>query len=198
MHIIRPRRPHPVWRDAAGRTGFTLVEVMVATTLAGLVLAGILSSFLMIGRSGANAANYIEMEREARKGLEQFGQDVRMALYLKTISSTHVQLTIPHHNDNGSDVIDYIYDPVARTFSRHGPDPITETSRDWVLIRDVERCEFKRWMLGLAGPAAGDASTDQLQIRISLRKSSVTAVAATNLVISARFVLRNHRSFTTA
>ncbi len=37
--------------------GFTLVEVMIAATLGTFVLAGVLSTFLMLGRSGANVAN---------------------------------------------------------------------------------------------------------------------------------------------
>ena len=54
--------------------GFTLVEVMVASTLGTLVLAGILTTFLMLGRSGANVANYSIMEAESRRGLEELSQ----------------------------------------------------------------------------------------------------------------------------
>jgi prepilin-type N-terminal cleavage/methylation domain-containing protein len=185
-------------RGGKSCAGFTLSELLMATTLSGLIMAGVLGSFLMIGRSGANAANYVEMERDARKGLERFGEDVRMAQYFATISATQIRLTVPHHNDNGSDQVFYTYDVAAKTLSRRGPDLVTGVANTTtVLIRNVERCEFKRWMLGCTGPATGDASTDQVQIRVSVRKSSVTAVAATNLVVSARYVLRNHRTNTT-
>jgi prepilin-type N-terminal cleavage/methylation domain-containing protein len=177
--------------------GFSLVEVMVASTLSALVMAAVLSSFLMLGRSEANAAHYVTMEGDARKALERFGEDVRMAQYLTTVSTAQIKLTIPHASDNSSDTVFYTYDASAKTFTRLGPDPVTNVANtSTILISDVERCEFKRWMIGGTGPATSDASTDQLQIRISVRKSSVTAVAATNLVVSARYVLRNHRSGT--
>lgn len=172
---------------------------MVATTLSGLVMAAVLSSFLMLGRSEANAAHYVTMEGDARKALERFGEDVRMSKYMSTVSASQVKLTIPHASDNGQDDVYYTYDSSAKTFSRRGPDPVTNVANTTtILINDVERCEFKRWMLGSTGPAASDSSTDQLQIRLSVRKSSVTAVAATNLVVSARYVLRNHKTGTSS
>ena len=89
------------------RAGFTLVEVMISAGLAGAVLVAVLTSFLMIGRSGAVLYNYIGMEEEARRGLEKFGQDTRMASGLtwttdgsgKIIS---VSLTVPHVNTSDS------------------------------------------------------------------------------------------------
>ena len=47
---------------------FTLVEVMIASSLGTMVLAGVMSTFLMLGRSGANIANYSEMERPGWAG----------------------------------------------------------------------------------------------------------------------------------
>ncbi|MEO5960972.1 MAG: type II secretion system protein, partial [Opitutaceae bacterium] len=43
------------------RRGFTLVEVLIAATISAVVLAGVLTSFLMMGRSGYNASNYSVM-----------------------------------------------------------------------------------------------------------------------------------------
>lgn len=59
--------------------GFTLVEVMIGASLASFILAGVLSSFLFLGRSGANIQAYNDMESQARKALEQFAEDVRQA-----------------------------------------------------------------------------------------------------------------------
>ncbi len=181
------------------RRGFTLAEVLIASSLASILMLAILTSFLMLGRSGANAANYTTMERQARAGLERFGEDVRMAKYVTTVSTTQIKLTIPHVSDTGTDDVYYTYDTSAKTFARRGPDPVTGVANTTTtLINNVSNCEFKRWLLGSTGPASNDASTDQVQIRLTVRSTSITAVAATNLVVSARFVLRNHKTNTTA
>jgi hypothetical protein len=149
----------------------------------------------MMGRSGANAANYVAMENQSRGGLERFGQDVRMAKFLTTITANQIKLTIPHVADNGTDLVYYTYDAAAKTFSRLGPDPITGAANTTTkLIDNVTSCEFKRWLLGSTGPATSDASTDQIQIRLTVQRKSITVVAATNLVVSARYILRNHKS----
>ena len=74
---LRPRNR----QRRAGRRAFTLVEVMISATLAAFILAGTLSTFLFLGRSGANIRNYSDMESQARKGLEYsprtFGRLVR-------------------------------------------------------------------------------------------------------------------------
>jgi Tfp pilus assembly protein PilW len=185
-------------RGPRGLRGFTLGEVLIATTLSAIIMAAILSSFLMMGRSGANAANYVTMERQARIGLERFGEDARMAKSLTTVSSSQIKFVIPHSADNGTDEVYYTYSSANKTFSRLGPDPVTGTANTTtVLIQDVQNCEFKKWLLGTIGPATGDANTDQIQIRLTVQKTSITAVKTTNLVVSARYMLRNHKNNTT-
>lgn len=176
--------------------GFTLSEVLIASSISALVMAGLLSSFLMMGRSGANAFAYVAMEADARKGLERFGEDVRMAKNVTWASSTDVSLAVMHLNDTGTDTVRYYWDnstssATYRCLLRTGPDPVTGTTGTQVLARNVQTFEFDRWMLGTAGAATNDVGTKQLQIRLTLRQQSVTTVAATDLVVSARFVLRN-------
>lgn len=141
------------------------------------------------------------MEAEARQGLERFGQDVRGASYLTTTSPVRwpneVKLTIPKVSGNGVDTVYYYYNVSAKTLSRIGPDPHTGApNTTTILIRNLENCEFMRWQIGTSGPASNDMGTDQLQIRLTIKKQSVTAVAASNLVVSARYVLRNHKANT--
>ena len=180
----------------SGAAGFTLSEMMIGSALGSFVLLGILSSFLFMGRTGANAYNYVGMEEEARRGLERFSEDVRMASGIVWSSSARVTLTIPHASDNGTDSVVYYYDSTTssstyQSFLRQGPDPITGTTATTTLIHSVQTFEFDRWMLGGTGQATNDLGTKQLQIRMTVSKTSRTVVAATNLVISARYILRN-------
>src|ERR1051325_3107593 len=83
--IISTRRTNgalPGNATSAPRAGFTLTEVIIAATLSTFMLAGILSAFLMIGRTGFLASSYSELEAETRRGLDIFGQDVRKATNL--------------------------------------------------------------------------------------------------------------------
>ena len=79
------RRPWSPSRPASA--GFTLPEMMIGATIGSFVLLGILSSFLFLGRTGANAYNYVGMEQEARRGLERFSEDVRMASGITKIAA---------------------------------------------------------------------------------------------------------------
>ena len=59
--------------------GFTLSEVLIAATLSVIVLAGVLSAFLFIGRTGFRTSSYSDLEAEVRHGLDLFADDVRTA-----------------------------------------------------------------------------------------------------------------------
>lgn len=182
--------------------GFTLMEVLISTTISSIIMVALLTTFLMMGRSGANARNYTGMEADARKGLERFGEDVRMAKTIAWTSSTNITLTLSHPNDNNTDTVIYSWDntPNSSTYQcllRNGPDPVTGVTSTQALIHNVKVFEFNRWMLGTSGAATNDLGTDQLQIRLTLRQQSVTAATASNLVVSARFVMRNKRTTAT-
>jgi len=184
------------------KAGFTLAEVLIASTIGAFIMIGVISSFIMMGKSQVNAYNYVGMEAQARRGLERFGEDVRMASYLTTTSPVRwpneIQLTLPNAGDSSTTTVNYYYDSTAQTLSRTGPDPVTGAANTTtVLITNLLNCEFKRWQLGTSGPASNDAGTDQLQLRLTIQNTAVTAVTANNLVVSARYVLRNHKSGTT-
>jgi hypothetical protein len=76
---------------------------------------------------------------------------------------------------------------------RYGPDRVTGTVGTKVLIHDVQSdFAFSRWKKGSTPiTAPDDTTTSQLQLGLTIKKTTVTVVAATNLVVSARFILRN-------
>src|ERR1700754_1347614 len=94
----------------ARRGGFTLVETMVGATLASFILAGVLSAFLFMGRSGANLRNYSDMEAQSRKALEYFAEDVRQASAIAWTSNVNVTLTV-----NTASIV-YFYDSSTGMF----------------------------------------------------------------------------------
>ena len=170
----------------------TLVEVMVGATLASLVLTGVTSTFLFLGRSATNISNYSEMETEARNGLEYFAQDTRQASDLRWNSATSVTLSV----DGNS--ISYSYSVADKTFSRR------DAASTRVLVSGVTDFAFSGYMItgaivntaDLSTAAKRDAASDvtkQLQIYLKASRASVTVTTATNTVLSARYILRNKR-----
>jgi len=64
------------------------------------ILTGVLSAFLMMGRSGYNAANYSMMEAEARRALESFSEESADGLehHLEQRDLDHIESRLEHHH----------------------------------------------------------------------------------------------------
>ncbi len=182
------------WRTA--RAGFTLVEVLISAGIASFVLAGILTAFLFLGRSGANISNYSEMEAQARRGLEQFGQDARQASAITWNSAINITLTV------NTDEVTYAYDAATESFTRQLGSGDVEPLISG--ISDASNFEFRAYKITgveidlsdlstAALRASAGSETKQLQISLSASRTSRTVAGATNTVLSARYVLRNKR-----
>lgn len=182
-------------RRRAATRAFTLVEVMIGATISTVVLAGVLTAFLMLGRSGYNAANYSVMEAEARRALETFSAEARMANDITWNSGSSITLRVV--SSGSSQLVTYAYDSstsgaTARCFYRVvGPATSTATRR--ILVRNVSEFAFRRYKVvnGVDYTANNDLETKQIQITLRAIRTGVTTVAATNAVLSARVVLRN-------
>lgn len=181
--------------SARRRRGFTLVELLVAAGLSGFILSGILTTFLMLGRSGYNAANYSMMEAEARRALETFSEEARLSSNITWNSGNSITLTVV--NATGTHLVTYAYDTTnvgqtAKCFYRL-PGAATSTAARRILVRNVSDFAFRRYKVvnGVDYSAANDLETKQIQITLRSARTGATTVAATNAVLSARVVLRN-------
>ncbi len=204
----RSRGPEAPTRENA----FTLVELMCSVALSAIILAAVLTSFLFLARSGANISNYNEMETQARRSLEVFAQDTRQASSITWVSGNQVSLVV------NSVAIVYTY--TASNFTRFDSSQPTVAGRNpQVLVSgisapvartsdadtactpffrayDITGAQIKA--LEYASPSAATLlaagkSTKQLQISMAAQRTSQTVTTATNLVLSARFILRNKR-----
>ncbi|HVS51883.1 MAG TPA: prepilin-type N-terminal cleavage/methylation domain-containing protein [Opitutaceae bacterium] len=190
-----PSRAQKPRRDGA----FTLVEVMIAATLSTFVLAGVLSAFLMIGRTGFAASGYSELEAETRRGLEIFGEDVRKAVDLHWNDTRSITLTIVTAT-NATGQVTYAYD-VDRTSATYGcfyrvlGDATSPLPRRALIHNVADDFLFERFKLEQAGVADNHAATDpetkQLQVTLHAKRTGVTTVATNQSALSARYILRN-------
>lgn len=166
---------------------------MIGASIGSFVLLGIITTFLFLGRSGANIANYAEMESQAREGLEFFAQDTRQASELNWNSAQSVSLLVKGVS------VTYAFNPTAKTFSRRiGSSPAA------TLIEGISTFTFSGYMITGGSVDLSDLSTSakrdnasrvtkQIQIYLKSSRTSTTVTSATNTVLSARFILRNKR-----
>lgn len=174
------------------RRGFTLVEVMVAVTLLGLILASVLATFTVFAKSVAGLGNYATMSRDSRGGLEVISRDLHVADSLTLATENEMTMVLPA--DAGGGTVNYKYDSQKGSFTRTAVDSSgTETKRE--LFDDVAK-----FSLIYYNRLGGDAlaynlgsllsETKSVQLNAKLVKAVVTT-DTTDYIISARFLMRN-------
>jgi prepilin-type N-terminal cleavage/methylation domain-containing protein len=195
MHTTRANVSPRRWNSI---DGFTLVELLVSTFIGAIILTAVITVFLMIGKTQTNAGQYVEMQRDAQRALERFGEDTRMASKVITgvVGSgtiTDITLIVPQTIGAGTDSVRYYF--TGNTFRRIGPDPVTGAANTTtILATNVQNGQFKRWKLASIGPANVDLETDLLQVQVLMKQQRATAVSTTDLVVSASYLLRNHKT----
>ncbi len=164
--------------------GMTLVELMVATSLGALIMAGVLTVFLFIGRTSVNMASYVDLESQARASLERFAQDARQASSITYSSSSVINLVV------NSTSITYGYDAGTAQFYR------TLNGTRTNLLTGISEFSFIGYKLdgtqvSLSNLALAGTNTKQIQLSLKAQRVNRTAAAVSNTVLSARYVLRN-------
>lgn len=197
--INRPASAAPCSRPSL--QAFTLTEVMIAATLSVLVLTGVLSAFLFIGRSGYLASGYSELSAQTRRALDTFGNEVRKSCDIHWNSAQSVTLTIVT-SGNLTYLATYAYDATTNgatsgCFYRVEGDA-TSTSPRQILLRNVTSdFAFQRFKLEQPGVADNTATTDletkQLQVTLRATRAGITTTTASQSALSASYILRNKR-----
>jgi prepilin-type N-terminal cleavage/methylation domain-containing protein len=186
------------------RGGFTLVEIMIGMTIGSIILAGVLSTFLMIIRSGMRSTNYSVMETETRRAFEQLGIDARMA---KNFTShfnmagdiTSFTLEIPNTDIFApASYVTYGYDTTDNTnkyiFWNTGNAVATAVADRHILVSKVDDMKFYRYngasaLVPTSTPS--DATVKHIQIYVSVKRVGVGLSATTQVIRSSAFTLRN-------
>lgn len=177
------------------RTGFTLVELLISLSLSTAIMAGVLTTFVSLTRTSLRLGNYDSMESEARKGLELFGRDARMASAIVWDSATDISLTVPTAGSN--ETYRYVYSTSARTFTRTRTAPLPLGTAQ-TLFSNVDGLNIRAYKINtdpvdLTDLGQASMDTKQLQLTVSTSRVTSTAALSTANVLSARFILRNKK-----
>ncbi|HTX66187.1 MAG TPA: type II secretion system protein [Opitutaceae bacterium] len=106
---------------AARHRGFSLVEMMVAVSIAAFVIAAMISSYVYMGRNLIRYSNQQDIETEIRRTLQMMAADVHAATDVSSFASSQFTLTMPYvHSDNSVTTysVTYTYDSGALTITR--------------------------------------------------------------------------------
>ena len=182
--------------------GFTLTEVLMAASLSAMILAGVLSTSVLIIRSSVRASNYSVMEAETRRAFEQMGIDARMASDFSCVfnplgSITSFTLTIPNEDLSQTYYVTYGYDTSNSAnqviFTVPGNNPAATVGRR-VLVNQVNAMTFLRYdATNTLIPAAttSNAGIKHIQMSVSVLRTGVGIANATQVIRSSAFTLRN-------
>ena len=182
--------------------GFTLTEVLMAASLSAMILAGVLSTSVLIIRSSVRASNYSVMEAETRRAFEQMGIDARMASDFSCVfnplgSITSFTLTIPNEDLSQIYYVTYGYDTSNSAnqviFTVPGNNPAATVGRR-VLVNQVNAMTFLRYdATNTLIPAAttSNAGIKHIQMSVSVLRTGVGIANATQVIRSSAFTLRN-------
>jgi hypothetical protein len=179
---------------------------MISAAIATFILLAVLTSFLMLGRTGANIQNYTELEDEARKALETFSRDARLAVSVASgYSSTSVTLSIPDTTASRTSIAytaTYTFDAANQKFTRTIT-PTGGTATTTTLVNNVQQItgvnpfNYYRYVTtgyqsGFGSNTAGNVvEIKQIEVNFLAKRTSSTVASASNKVLSARFILRN-------
>ncbi len=174
----------PEIRTARRRSGFTMVELLFAIAIGGILLGGATMTMNLWARSSASVGNYADMSGSCRRALDIFASDVRMANDVsESTSSSFVFKAFDAGNSTVS--VSYVYDSANKRLTR------TYDGTTHILLNDVEKFGFSFYDLNRVA-TTNALSVKEVQVEAILSKK-VISISNTDEIISARFMLRNRR-----
>jgi type II secretory pathway pseudopilin PulG len=165
------------------RAGFSLVELMISLVLVMMLTLALLTSYVFIARGDRSLQNYGEMNAQARKLLEQLGEDLRAATDVTNFTTNTLTLTVPTNTAaTTTQDVTWDYNSVTGTVTRQS------TSGTATLARDVNTFEL---YYANGNNVATTSLVEVKQVQLSLRMLRLVAGTITSeYVISAQFTMR--------
>lgn len=202
-----------------GSQGFTLVELLVATSIAMVLIGGMLSSYLFLGRNLVRDSNRQQLEAQSRVLLQAFSRDVGAADQIAGSYDPTTDITLPSswqtmptsgqavfrlstpNDTNGTYryAVTYTYDPNADTVVRtvasglnSGTPPSSFNANTVTLLTHASSFSFN-YLDQAANTASNQFGIKQIEVA-GFTLANGNAGAGTQSVFtgaSGRLVLRN-------
>jgi hypothetical protein len=164
--------------------------------LSGIVLAGVLNTYLQLMRSGVRLTQYAEMNAQIRRGLEQLGVDLQNATAITWNSASDITLTVPTLSGATRQVTYAWTSGTQSLFQVPGADSTATLGRIF-LVNGIPAfagggagVSFARFDRD-GNPAITDLATKRVQVVMNVVRQAQTAATATDTTVSAAFLMRN-------
>ncbi len=165
------------------KRGFTLTELLIATSISSVLISGITSSYMFIFKSSLGMSQYIEMNTQSQIGLERFGRDMRMAVDIWSASATNLSLEV--QSESGTRTVTYTLDEATKSLVR------VEGTWELTVIENIESLKISYFNL-LGNETINPIEIKKIKIE-ALMKKTVFDVENTTDLVSAKFMLRNRK-----
>lgn len=173
-------------RPARARA-FTLVELMVAISLAAIVCAGVLAAYLFVGRNLTRLVNFQSQEVESRRTLRYFTEDASAAIALTAGTASSLALTKP--TSVATTAVSYAYNSAAGTLTR------TDGAGSRVILTGLTALTFTYYNEGGVEITNNPQSVKAVELSFaSASGSAASGTKAAYTTVSPRVVLRNKQT----
>lgn len=177
-------RVHP---GKTRQSAFTLIEVLIASSIS-LVLAGILAVFFMFSlRSFAAMTNYTDMNQKSQLALDKMSKDIRQARSLTSYTTNSLTFL-----DVNNQTLLYTYNANNGTLTRSNAGVVTtyltncDSLQFWIYQHTPISNTFDCYV------PAGATNTRVIQMTWHCSRKILGTKATTETVESATLSLRNH------
>jgi type II secretory pathway pseudopilin PulG len=179
---------------ASSAAGFTITELIVATTISGVVLASMIGTFFSFAVGARSVGAYTEMSQDSRMVLEKFARDVRAASDVRQATPDTLEIVFPDASFYSGSSVTYEYDDQAGVLFRIERDDANNVVSNDLVLSGVEQFVFSYF-----DPLGGEISANTASLLLSAKSVQVDAemlrkiseTEATDYIISARFMMRN-------
>jgi prepilin-type N-terminal cleavage/methylation domain-containing protein len=179
---------HPRRRAQAG---MTLVELLVAAAVGGVLLTAILSVIFFSARSYAALTNYVDLDNTSRNALDVMTLDIRQADRL--VSGSTNRLVFQHTNATNGSIfsITYTYNPTTRELVRQ-----VQNGTRTVLLEECDRLNFSVFQRNPQNgiydyyPTGDPATAKLIQLDWVCSRQIMRQAVNTESVQSAKVVIR--------
>jgi prepilin-type N-terminal cleavage/methylation domain-containing protein len=179
---------HPAGARTRNQRAMTLLEMMMAVSIGGLVLAAVSSLLYHTTRSFAAIGNYNDLDNASRNALDVLSRDVRQARGLTAFTTNQIRL-----QSNDSNVLTYTYSPSTLRLTRQiGTQPAKVM---------LEECDYLNFAIYQRNPSNGWtwypvksnllATTKLIDVSWKCSRQILGKRVNTESVQTAKFVIRN-------
>ena len=169
-----------VRRPSANRA-FTLVELMIATTLGAIVSIGVISSLTYLGRNLVRTSNITSLMSAASIATATLQKDVAAASTVTALGTTRVSLSVSQ--GGSTETVTYNWNAGTGELTRSDP------SHSYVVLRNMSSCVFT-FSDADSDPTTNPAVVKKIEFDATLALGSSTlGTDATHLLVSPAMIV---------